>query len=120
MTASYSVRRLTGTLNRELSGTVRRQAFWGQVDAEGAVYDIEATDLLLTEEEIARQLQQRELRSTDLVRFQGCWVSLTDFPPVADEAAAAERHERRKRYAKYAGILFLFACCEALRFALLR
>jgi hypothetical protein len=42
------------------------------------------------------------LQSSDLVLFEGSWVTLLDAPPFLDEAAHAHRGEQRSHFARNA------------------
>lgn len=71
-------------------------------DQAGAVFDVASDDLSLEEADITRMLEQGALSSTDLVHFEGRWVSLVDAPPFGDAAEVAQRREQRARLAKHA------------------
>jgi hypothetical protein len=111
------VRHLISRVSRELSASPNRggSAFWAGSDRAAAVMDVEAVDLHLDEAAIRVRLKRGELASTDLVRVDGHWVSLTDFEPVATEAQQAAARERRTRTLKYLGLLLLLFLAFLLR-----
>lgn len=103
----YAVRRLAqhgrGEAASSFSAGPRgAHLFMSMSDQAGAVFDIASDDLSLDEADIARMLEQGELRSTDLVQFEGRWVSLVDAPPFGDAAEVAQRREQRVRFVKHA------------------
>jgi hypothetical protein len=76
--------------------------FMSRSDQAGAVYDVHSDDLSLDEADITRMLERGELRSTDLVHFEGRWLSLVDAAPSTDAAEQAQRREQRARFVKHA------------------
>jgi hypothetical protein len=73
----------------------------------GAVYEVGAEELSLSSEEIGACLEQRQLRSTDLVKIDGTWTTIAESVPFFEVAEPYARRERRIRYLKAAVMLFV-------------
>lgn len=114
---SYLVRHLTSHVNRSLSTPEHggNNAFWAASDASAAIMDVDEQDVHLDAEEINARLESGELHSTDLVRVGATWVSLTDFEPVAEEAARAATREGRARTLKYTAHFLLAVAAIAFQ-----
>ncbi|MFT3706666.1 MAG: hypothetical protein QM817_03270 [Archangium sp.] len=85
--------------------------------------EIDAEELTLTSSEIDAMLAREELRSTDLVQIDGCWMSLADSPYFGDAAAPVAARESQVRWLKAVGGLALIvlayaAMPEAISFVL--
>ncbi|MDX2009862.1 MAG: hypothetical protein SFW67_06725, partial [Myxococcaceae bacterium] len=66
--------------------------------------------------EVERGLRDGSSRSTDLVHFDGQWVSLADSIPFADAAVAPARREARARFLMGALLFAALVALMALRF----
>lgn len=84
---------------------------------DGPVFDVDANELSLEEKDVEAMLARDELRSTDLVKFDGGWMSLLDAPPFAEAAIPNAKRESRARWAK-ATIPFLLLALYAVRLGL--
>lgn len=73
----------------------------------GAVYDVSCEQVSLSGEEIAECLEDRRLRSTDLVMIDGTWTSIAESVPFFEVAEPYARRERRVRTVKAAFMLFV-------------
>jgi hypothetical protein len=129
MSQTYVIRSLrrTGKPTIDVEPTRRLSAAVVQVLAmgaafDGAVYEVGANDLRLTEGEINERLLASQLRSTDLIRVNGAWLPLAEYVPVGDAAAVAARRERRLRALRSIGLALLttiaFCLYMAFRFAI--
>ena len=88
----------TGSQSRNLAGAGVARA--------GAVHEVNCEELRLSSEEIARHLDARQLRSTDLVMIEGTWTTIADSYQFEEVAEPHARRERRARNTKSALILF--------------
>lgn len=80
------------------------------------VGDVAADQRALTTDEVERGLGDGTIRSTDLVHFDGQWVSLADSIPFADAAVAPARREARGRFFKSALLFGVVVAIFALQF----
>jgi hypothetical protein len=109
-TTSFVVRRLTvGPDLHDSRPFPGRGDFAGRVERmDGAVHEVNSEDLRLSSDEVVGRLAGGELRSTDLVAFDGTWTTLADSLQFADAAEPYARRERRARNLRSALILFVF------------
>jgi hypothetical protein len=76
-------------------------AFMAMSDQAGAVYDVNAKEIGLSEEEVAAQLKSGRIKTTDLVEEDGRWTTLADsmsFGDVARERSGGEAFSRNMPY----------------------
>ena len=108
---SFVVRKLTQVgppVREERSFDESRDPLGNAASMAGAVYEVDADEVRLSAAEIARSLEARRLRSTDLIMIDGTWTTLAESPPFSELAEPYARQERRKRNLRSA--LILFAC----------
>lgn len=109
LTLSYAIRRLRKSATSPANRSSNFRDPSANVDAmAGAVYEIEAEELRLTAEAVAVRLEERWLRSTDLVMVDGHWTTLAESQPFSELAAPMARRERLIQGARDAAILFGF------------
>lgn len=113
---NYEIRKLKTFGKGDFKDARRKnKASDGILGLYSAVYSVNCTDFACSRDAVVALLDQRFLRSTDLVKIDGCWMTLADSPQFGDAAEPHARHEARIRWLKGAGVIALFIAYFVLR-----
>lgn len=91
----------------------------GLMALQTAVFDVEATELALTAQQLEAMLAARTLKTSDLVFFDGGWMSIADCPDFAEAAVPFAKDEAKQRTIS-AARLFFFSLLLVIATGLLR
>jgi hypothetical protein len=110
--STYRVRQLQtvgqGVVDRTYQGRGAAGAFMAASDRAGAVFEVTASEVRLSADDILAMLRDGRLRSTDLVFTDGTWGAFTDCVYFEDGAEVAARRERWRRNLPYAAVVLGF------------
>jgi hypothetical protein len=118
MPTSFAVRRLRqfGPVE-QASISDGRDVFGAAESLVGGVSEVATDEVRLTAEAIVDRLNDRWLRSTDLIFVDGGWTTIADSMPFAEVAAPFARRERVVRTTRnavvYLGFIAVFVALKA-------